>query len=250
MRITQVATLADCDRCRAIAGAVWGTDAACSTAQMSVHAQYGGVVLLAWDDDLPVGFLFSFPAQYQGEHVLWSHETAVLPHYLHQGIGAELKLSQRRTAAQMGYERIAWTYDPLVARNAHFNLNKLGAQVSAYKINAYGADEDDLVNQGIETDRFIAVWPTRPEAGALAQPALADGDIVPNDTAIGGRVAGNVVTEIPLAFESLPQEDKLAWRLAFRTKATELFQQCWLPVAFQRTSTNGLYIWRQRSDEV
>ncbi|WP_054967177.1 GNAT family N-acetyltransferase [Alicyclobacillus ferrooxydans] len=156
--IRRVTSLADCDTARAIAATVWGSDAACSTPQMSVHANYGGVVLLAYAGSEPVGFLFSFPALYRGEWVLWSHETAVLPEYLHQGIGSALKLYQRTAATELGYRSIAWTFDPLVSRNAHFNLNKLGANVVEYKVNAYGADEKDLVNQGIETDRFIALW--------------------------------------------------------------------------------------------
>jgi predicted GNAT superfamily acetyltransferase len=158
VRVQKVTSLAECDTARAIAAAVWGLDAACSTPQMSVHANYGGVVLLAYVDVEPVGFLFSFPALYRGEWVLWSHETAVLSDYLHQGIGTTLKLAQRDAARELGYRKIAWTYDPLVSRNAHFNLNKLGARVVEYKVNAYGADEGDLVNRGIETDRFIAVW--------------------------------------------------------------------------------------------
>ncbi|MCL6454802.1 MAG: GNAT family N-acetyltransferase [Alicyclobacillus sp.] len=265
IRITRVTSLADCDRCREIAAAVWGSDAACSTPQMSVHAAYGGVVLLAWDDDKPVGFLFSFPAQYLGSFVLWSHETAVLPAYLHQGIGTELKRTQRRYAAEMGYDQIAWTYDPLVARNAHFNLNKLGARISEYKINAYGVDDTDLVNQGVETDRFIAVWDTgrsglAGSAGMLhpgpVRPWQAlmvgeDGNPHPVDQqvwpAVDGVEAPAAATDIPLSFESLPRAQRIAWRTAFRDVGLALFQRGLVPTDFLRTDGAGRYLWSPRS---
>ncbi|GMA61342.1 enolase C-terminal domain-like protein [Alicyclobacillus fastidiosus] len=126
---------------------------------MFVHATYGGVLLLAHAGRQPVGSLFSFPSLYRGEWVLWSHETAVLPEFLHQGIGYQLKLMQRQIAAEMGYQSIAWTFDPLVSRNAHFNMNKLGASIAEYKVNVYGTMENDLVEQGLPSDRWIAVWP-------------------------------------------------------------------------------------------
>lgn len=198
--IRKVTSLADCDTARAIAAAVWGSDAACSTPQMSVHANYGGVVLLAYVDDDPVGFLFSFPALYRGEWVLWSHETAVLPEYLHQGIGSALKLYQRRSAAELGYSTIAWTFDPLVSRNAHFNLNKLGANVVEYKVNAYGADENDLVNQGIETDRFIAVWDVNTAAEKQMQ-AVDDEDAA--DRQMSAETQEHVVISVSIDAEPM-----------------------------------------------
>lgn len=162
--IQSVDTMEEVALCRKLAAQVWGEPSACSIPQMSVHAKYGGVLLLAFDDATPVGFLFSFPALYRGEWVLWSHETAVLPGYLHQGIGAELKRTQRQRAEDIGYDKIAWTFDPLVSRNAYFNLNKLGARVSEYKINAYGMDDTDQINRGMETDRFIAVWDVKDDS--------------------------------------------------------------------------------------
>jgi predicted GNAT superfamily acetyltransferase len=169
--IEQISEISGCKACHEVASRVWGEDAVCSIPQMLVHALYGGVVLLARDDardnnrdgGLPIGFVFSFPALYQGNWVLWSHETAVLPEYLHLGIGTRLKLEQWRIGAQMPFQAVAWTFDPLISRNAHFNLNKLHAQISEYKVNAYGVMED-LINKSLETDRFIAVWPFQRQA--------------------------------------------------------------------------------------
>jgi predicted GNAT superfamily acetyltransferase len=160
--IEQITEIVGCEACHEVAGKVWGEDSACPIPQMLVHAMYGGVVLLARDNGVPIGFVFSFPALYKGKWVLWSHETAVLPAYLHKGIGTQLKMEQWRIGAQMPFHAIAWTFDPLISRNAHFNLNKLQAQISEYKVDAYGI-MDDLINGSLETDRFIAIWPFQSE---------------------------------------------------------------------------------------
>ncbi len=274
-RIEKVTSLAECDTARAIAATVWGADSACSTPQMSVHAKYGGVVLLAYVDEQPVGFLFSFPALYRGEWVLWSHETAVLPEYLHQGIGTRLKFAQREAAKELGYKTIGWTYDPLVSRNAHFNLNKLGARIVEYKVNAYGADEDDLVNRGIETDRFIAVWDVQEESDrgqpigthgnahevVLAvledgQPALhrfghddsAPGDFGhPGSSGHRGHPGIELITQIPLASPNT-HNLRVSWREAFRAAALGLVEQGFVPVAFRR-GNHGEYVWHKSLSE-
>lgn len=260
-RIEKVTSLTECDTARAIAAAVWGADSACSTPQMSVHAKYGGVVLLAYVGEQPVGFLFSFPALYRGEWVLWSHETAVLPDYLHQGIGTQLKLAQREAAKELGYKTIAWTYDPLVSRNAHFNLNKLGARIAEYKVNAYGADEGDLVNRGIETDRFIAVWDVQGQSdwGASiraangshhevvlavlkdGQPALHRFGHEDSKPSHFGSRGIELITEIPLASPNT-HDLRVSWREAFRWAALGLVEQGYVPVAFRR-SNHGEYVW-------
>ncbi|WP_051344264.1 hypothetical protein [Alicyclobacillus herbarius] len=170
--IERVFDLAGCEACQRIASSVWGAHVACSTPQMLVHAKYGGVVLLAKVHQDPVGFLFSFPTVYRERLVLWSHETAVLSEWRHAGIGAHLKRTQYQLARELGYPAIAWTYDPLVARNAHFNLNKLGARIEEYLVNAYGVDPSDRINQGLETDRFIAVWEITPAPPTRPLPAL------------------------------------------------------------------------------
>jgi chorismate synthase len=72
--------------------------------------------------------------------------------------GRRLKLYQREWLLDMGVEIMQWTYDPLVARNAHFNLNRLGARINEYVINIYGETTGDILSKGIGTDRFIVEW--------------------------------------------------------------------------------------------
>ena len=62
---------------------------------------------------------------------------------------------------------IAWTYDPLIRRNAYFNLAKLGARPVEYLPNFYGA-MDDAINGGTETDRMLVRWELRSDLAVAA----------------------------------------------------------------------------------
>ena len=85
------------------------------------------------------------------------------------GAGLALKLHQRQWALDRGLGRITWTFDPLVRRNAHFNLAKLGAMPEEYLPAFYGI-MDDSINRGDESDRVLAVWPlTAPHVEALVR---------------------------------------------------------------------------------
>jgi predicted GNAT superfamily acetyltransferase len=265
--IERVQTIAECQECLRIGAEVWGDGVACSVPQMLVHAKYGGVVLLARSEGRAIGFLFSFPALYQGETVLWSHETAVLPEWQHHGVGFYLKQTQRDIARELGYRAIAWTYDPLVARNAHFNLNKLGARVREFVVNAYGTDPSDRVNRGMETDRFIAVWPTvedtSPDSPLPVSPRetwlSVDSAGYPRFGFTGDRgdkltidEPTMVLTEIPKEFLALLEtawDQANAWRSAFRHAATTLFDSGYAPKHFRVEADRACYVWVKRTRE-
>ena len=59
----------------------------------------------------------------------------------------------------MGGAVIYWTYDPLIARNAHLNFNRLGVRLAEYVDDMYGVT-DSVLHGGIPTDRLIVAWPT------------------------------------------------------------------------------------------
>jgi predicted GNAT superfamily acetyltransferase len=99
-----------------------------------------------------VGASVGFFAAPPGE-VLHSHVTGAV----RRGAGFALKLHQRAWALRGGMDRITWTYDPLVRRNAHFNLAKLGARPEAYLRDFYGV-MGDAINADDESDRVLAVW--------------------------------------------------------------------------------------------
>lgn len=100
-----------------------------------------------------IGFVGTHPG---GLHV-HSHATGIDPAHQHAGIGFAMKRHQREWALDRDITEIRWTFDPLVARNAFFNLTKLGARGAAYHANLYGA-MGDAVNAGDESDRVEAHW--------------------------------------------------------------------------------------------
>jgi predicted GNAT superfamily acetyltransferase len=88
---------------------------------------------------------------------LHSHILGVLSGSDAHGLGFELKLHQRRWCLERGVGVIEWTTDPLVRRNAYFNLTKLGARARGYLVNFYGEMRDGL-NAGEESDRLLISW--------------------------------------------------------------------------------------------
>ncbi|MFF7653258.1 chorismate synthase [Streptomyces sp. NPDC007983] len=74
-----------------------------------------------------------------------------------RGVGFALKQAQRLWALERGARVMRWTFDPLVRRNARFNLVKLGAVGSEYLVDLYGPMNDG-VNDGDESDRLTAAW--------------------------------------------------------------------------------------------
>ncbi len=118
---------------------------------------HGGLVLVARDGDETVGMHYSYPGFRGGKVYLYSHMTGVLENRKYEGIGAALKLEQKKWALQHGYKLIIWTYDPLMSLNARFNTHKLGTVSRTYLRNFYGEMEDPL-NSGFPTDRFVTEW--------------------------------------------------------------------------------------------
>jgi predicted GNAT superfamily acetyltransferase len=98
-----------------------------------------------------------------GLHV-HSHMLAVRPGLRHGGVGFALKLAQRAQALEQGITVVRWTFDPMVARNAYFNIVKLGAVCDRFERDFYG-EMADLLNAGERTDRFIVRWDLEREPG-------------------------------------------------------------------------------------
>jgi predicted GNAT superfamily acetyltransferase len=140
---------------------VWGVDFSEQRppAILKVCQRVGGVAAGAFDaDDQLVGFVFGITGIENGEVVHWSDMLAVRPGLRDHGIGRRLKEFQRETVRLVGARRIYWTFDPLVARNAHLNLNRLGADVSEYVPDMYGSQTTSALHHGLGTDRFIVSW--------------------------------------------------------------------------------------------
>jgi predicted GNAT superfamily acetyltransferase len=138
---------------------IWGEeDLEVEPATMFVVAsQTGGQVLGAFDGDRLVGYTMAVVGLRDGVVYLHSHMTGVRDAYRNRGVGRMLKLFQRDEALGRGIRLIMWTFDPLEIRNAHFNLNRLGAICREYHENLYGITTSPL-HRGIPTDRLVAEW--------------------------------------------------------------------------------------------
>ena len=127
-----------------------------------VTRQAGGWTLGAFVAERMVGFVHHLAAVRGNEIFGYSHMMAVARDYQNKGVGARLKWAQRDRALSEGRKLIKWTWDPMQARNAHFNLNRLGATVDAYAENYYGidysADSDIKEKLGLPSDRLFATW--------------------------------------------------------------------------------------------
>jgi predicted GNAT superfamily acetyltransferase len=134
----------------------------------------GGFSLGAYDGERLAGFVLSVPAYINGRRAFYSHMTGVRAEYQSHGVGARLKWAQRARALAEGVDYIRWTFEPTKARNAFFNLEKLGAVVREYRVNFYGTDygtspESGSPKLGLASDRLIADWELNdPKVVALA----------------------------------------------------------------------------------
>lgn len=156
------------------------------------------------DDERMVGASIAFfgpPAR----RTMHSHITALLPEYRGRGWGRELKEHQRQWAFSREVGHITWTFDPLVARNAHFFLTVLGARVTGYAVNRYGIFGGG--DAGDESDRLDVEW----ALADIAQPPAADAVVE--------------TIEIPDDIEAMRATDPDAaheWRMRLRAQMEEL----------------------------
>jgi predicted GNAT superfamily acetyltransferase len=163
-----------------------------------------------------------------------SHILGVLPGSERHGLGFELKQHQRRWCLARGITVMEWTTDPLVRRNAYFNLTKLGARAPSYLVNFYG-EMTDGINAGEESDRLLIRWKLdSPDAESAA--AGRASEPVPDELRSRGAAvilslgasgepvatparAATLLCQVPEDIVALRQSDGAmarAWRLALR----------------------------------
>jgi predicted GNAT superfamily acetyltransferase len=162
IEIRPIATRAECDACVALQRATWGDDFTDVVPQsiLKVSQRVGGVALGAFDArGEMVGFVFGLTGVERGRVVHWSDMLAVVPRARSLGLGRRLKEAQRKLVRETGGEVIYWTFDPLIARNAHLNFNRLGARLAEYVVDMYGITDSPL-HGGVATDRIVVAWPT------------------------------------------------------------------------------------------
>lgn len=232
VEVRPVATLAEFQACVELQEEVWGpgyTDRV-PASLLQVAAHVGGIVIGAFKQGELIGMVFGFAGFEGDERVHWSHMLAVRDSARDLGVGRLLKEAQRETLAQRGVTRMSWTFDPLVAKNAFLNLNRLGARVVAYVNDMYGTSTSPL-HHGTPTDRLIVTVDTRaaPPAPTAADSAphrqpiltmsLRAGDVAV-DTAVPPQSLWiEVPSDVQRVREHAP-EAVAAWRHAVRSYFT------------------------------
>ena len=183
---------------------VWDVKSMVSPEIMTASLHNGGYGSVIYIDSRPVGAAFALVGRalpgLNGPN-LHSHATGVLPEFVGKGIGEMIKRHQWDWAKENGFDTITWTFDPLVRRNAHFNVIKLGATVLGYHQNFYG-ELDDGINAGEQSDRVLVRW----NVAGVAAPQ-ANTFVEPSQTA--------VVIETPADIEQLRKTDRVqsdGWR--------------------------------------
>lgn len=137
---------------------------------MSVAA-HGGTSIGVFDahDEL-VGFAYGFPGRDGNDDYQFSQAAVVSSAMQGRGIGRALKRLQARVAGELGYGEMRWTFDPMLARNAHFNLDALGATGIRFLPEYYGS---------AASDRVLVRWQLPANEGpglAVSPPSLGQND--------------------------------------------------------------------------
>ncbi|MDQ6829007.1 MAG: hypothetical protein M3081_09090 [Gemmatimonadota bacterium] len=155
--VRTLTSLDDCNACVELQRHVWGYGDGDITPASLLHVvEYvGGIAAGAFDaQGTLLGFVFGISGIHDGELAHWSHMLGVRESARNMGVGRMLKEHQRRTMAELNVKRIFWTFDPLMAKNAYFNFNRLGARIIDYVPDMYGTTGSPL-HYGLATDRLV-----------------------------------------------------------------------------------------------
>ena len=255
-----LATPEEYQACVALQRDIWGDtfEGTVPASLLQVTTHVGGMAVGAFTRDLRlVGFVFGIAGVMDGEHVHWSHMLGVTEAAREMGIGRRLKLYQRTELAKRGVARMYWTFDPLQARNAHFNLNGLGVRVVDYKVNMYGVTASPL-HYGLATDRLIVMSLTSGDPGPAAVPSTDGAPVLTpfanqDDRRLDEPDAPVAYIEIPTDFQELvagSPEAALEWRVATRTHFQWAFRHGYTVAGFRRDQiTNRSFYVIARSHE-
>ncbi|MDQ3990765.1 MAG: GNAT family N-acetyltransferase, partial [Actinomycetota bacterium] len=159
--VREISEVHEVRRAAALLDAIWRGKRVLSPELLRALATHGALVLGAFRDDEMVGTQMGFLGlDPDGAPFLHSHVTGVAPGLEHGGIGLALKRAQRDWCLARGIGTVTWTFDPMIARNAYFNLSKLAAEAHAFHRDFYGPMED-VLNAGERSDRVEVRWDLR-----------------------------------------------------------------------------------------
>lgn len=226
-------------QCVVLQELIWGADFTekVPAAMLLVAQKLGGVAAGAFaDDGVLMGFVFGVTGLKDGRLVHWSDMLAVRPEAQGLHLGERLKEYQRDQCCRLGIETMYWTYDPLVARNAHLNLNRLGARVDEYVVAMYGEGTNSPLQGDMPTDRFVVSWAIDPARAAPPLVSLPHG--IPHGVP-------RVVVRIPRDIAALAATDITTarrWREVTRREFTHYLPLGYVVRGFVADPSGGAYL--------
>ena len=224
--------------CVALQKEIWGySDHDIYPARMFLNiTRMGGHVLGAFtEEDSMAAFVVSVPAWRKEHRYFYSLLLGVLPGHENQGLGRMLKIAQRKAALHAGIEYIEWTFDPMRAKNAYFNIVRLGAIVRRYCPDYYGPILGKLQRE-LPSDRLIAEWPLK---SARVRNALAGKMPRPPEKKASAKVA------IPLDLDSIvsrKSSEAREWQTNVRKTLQDCFARKLAITGFERTESEAYYL--------
>ena len=263
VRIRPFASLKDCNDCVELQREVWGFEQPDIVPASLLHIvdYVGGIAAGAFDaDGTLLGFVFGITGIHEGELAHWSHMLGVRESARNLGVGRRLKEHQRSELARMKVARIFWTFDPLMAKNAYFNLNRLGAKVVEYVPNLYGITESPL-HLGLPTDRLV-VSVTTAEPPVSPRAVGSDEDLLvmtafpragDRTLALDGERPAIALLEMPAdILDDIAQAPAVAsrWRLSLRENFQWALLNGYSAQGVHRTATSGRSFYVMQRDVV
>ena len=252
--IRDLESRSDYDQCVRLQRATWGEHflELVPPALLTVAQKVGGLCIGAFDESTLVGFVFGLTGLKDGEPVHWSHMLAVRDDHRDRGIGKSLKQRQRERLEAMGVRTVFWTFDPLVSRNAHLNLHRLGARAIAYVPDMYGNDPMSTTDEVIGSDRLVVEWSlgaldsgTSQATAAGIETELAPSRLwsptEPSETC-SLPPTGSVSVSIPGDIQQLKRDSPDTahrWRQATRRVFQHYLQRNYVIAGFERADEGG-----------
>jgi predicted GNAT superfamily acetyltransferase len=253
VKLRPLTSIEDADEIIRVMASTWGPHQALPREEIVALSFSGNVPYGAVDGDQLVGFVLGWAGiDDEGLHA-HSHMLAAVPDRRHKGVGYALKLAQRAQCLDQDIHILRWTFDPLVSRNAYFNLHKLGALGDRFVRNFYG-QMDDVINRGQRSDRLVVRWdldrapgprggPREPPTTGLSvgterDPAAPDRHPIPDDSA-------GVAVVIPREHDVMRVEHPElagAWRDAVAAVFDDLFARHMVSVAFDGSTNSYFFV--------
>jgi len=236
---------ADYSACVQVQDEIWGPgfSEVVPPAILMVTQKMGGVCAGAFGGDgRLLGFVYGLTGVRHGEVAHWSDMLAVRPEARGMRVGERLKQYQRAQCLTVGARTMYWTFDPLVARNAHLNLMRLGARAAEYAVSLYGSNTGSPLHGALETDRWIAAWdltvdtptvPTVHSSGTFVVRMAASGELPASLAFTDDDV---VRVAVPVDHTMLSHEQRVAWRAATRAAFLHYLECGYTVQSFQRAS--------------